>query len=161
MKRVCFCNRIAVCRNQKSQTDQGIADQLMAEGPVECWFYKCCRPFAVQALETILEIRKERPDAELAVVDVVDPLETETENMVWSEQEECDFFPAGTVDRFITAPVFTGKAGKNGGLYPPIGEKYITGCGNSATTLRRIITMISYKTLRNGSKEQQKRNRSS
>ena len=24
------------------------------------------------------------------------------------------FFPAGTVDRFITAPVFTGKAGKNG-----------------------------------------------
>ena len=42
------------------------------------------------------------------------------------------------------------------GLYPPIGEKYITGCGNSETTLRRIITMISYKTLRNGSKEQQK-----
>ena len=53
------------------------------------------------------------------------------------------------------------KQEKMDSLYPPIGEKYITGCGNSATTLRCIITMISRKILRNGSKERQKRNRSS
>lgn len=114
MKRVCFVTELLFAETRNLKHIRELLEQLMAEGPVECWFYKCCRPFAVQALETIMEIREERPDAELEVVDVVDPLETETENMDWSEQEECDFFPAGTVDRFITAPVFAGKAGKNG-----------------------------------------------
>ena len=87
MKRVCFVTELLFAETRNLKQIRELLDQLMAEGPVECWFYKCCRPFAVQALETIMEIRKERPDAELAVVDVVDPLETETENMVWSEQE--------------------------------------------------------------------------
>lgn len=93
MKRVCFVTELLFAETRNLKHIRELLEQLMAEGPVECWFYKCCRPFAVQALETIMEIRKERPDAELAVVDVVDPLETETENMDWSEQEECDFFP--------------------------------------------------------------------
>ena len=37
--------------------------------------------FAEQALELVMEIRKERPDAVLAVEDVVDTLETVAENM--------------------------------------------------------------------------------
>ena len=53
MKRVCFVTELLFAETRNLKQIRELLDQLMAEGPVECWFYKCCRPFAVQALETI------------------------------------------------------------------------------------------------------------
>lgn len=108
MKRIYFESDLVFAETSNRDKIRGILDHLLEQGPVECWFYKCCRDFTEQAVDVIMEMN--HPD--LYVVDVVDPLLVDVDSVDIKDQEEEDFFPPGSVDRFVMANIKSGKAEK-------------------------------------------------
>src|SRR5699024_3018980 len=80
---------------------------------IEFYFHTCHEVFTQRAVGCIQKLKEERPEKQLSIVAVIDPLK-------WGEaayNEEIlfryDQFPRGSVDRIDLAPAFDGKCEKN------------------------------------------------
>lgn len=80
---------------------------------IEFYFHTCHEVFTQRAVGCIQKLKEERPEKQLSIVAVIDPLK-------WGEaayNEEIlfryDQFPRGSVDRIDLAPAFNGKCEKN------------------------------------------------
>ena len=62
---------------------------------VECWFNGCHTTFNDQVMETILKIRNEYPEKELKVVDVIDPLNIESDTFMQKKRRKMIIFLKG------------------------------------------------------------------
>ena len=105
MKKICF----AAEKANLKVIEKILLDFLEKEA-VACWFNGCHTTFNDQVMETVLKIRNEYPEKELKVIDVIDPLNTESNTFNAEEEEEDDNFPKGSVDEFVMAPMFDGRA---------------------------------------------------
>lgn len=113
MKRICFDGDPLFAEKVNLEKIEKILNGLLQEGTVECWFYGCNRPIMDQAIEVIMRMRKATPEIDITVIDVVDPLDADVDKADPAELEDEEEFPPGVVDRFISAPVFDGKAENN------------------------------------------------
>lgn len=113
MKRICFDGDPLFAEKINLEKIEEILTGLLKEGTVECWFYGCNKPIMDQAIEVIMRMRKVTPEIDITVIDVVDPLDPDVDKADPAELEDEEEFPPGVVDRFISAPVFDGKAENN------------------------------------------------
>lgn len=114
MKKVCFVA-------DRFFGEEGIGDLLYQEinkisnedHIIEFYFHTCHEVFTQRAVGCIQKLKEDRPEKQLSIVAVIDPLK-------WGEaayNEEIlfryDQFPRGSVDRIYLAPAFDGKCEKN------------------------------------------------
>ncbi len=113
MKRICFDGDPLFAEKVNLEKIEEILTDLLSKGSVECWFYGCNKPIMNQAIEVIMKMRKDDTDLDITVIDIVDPLKVDMDDTDFVEPEDEDDFLPGVVDKFITAPVFDGKAENN------------------------------------------------
>ena len=113
MKKICFAYDMLFAEKANLKVIEKILLDFLEKEAVACWFNGCHTTFNDQVMETVLKIRNEYPEKELKVIDVIDPLNTESNTFNAEEEEEDDNFPKGSVDEFVMAPMFDGRAERN------------------------------------------------
>lgn len=114
MKKVCFvADRFFWEEEMDDLLYQEINKISNEDHIIEFYFHTCHEVFTQRAVGCIQKLKEERPEKQLSIVAVIDPLK-------WGEaayNEEIlfryDQFPRGSVDRIDLAPVFNGKCEKN------------------------------------------------
>lgn len=114
MKKVCFvADRFFWEEEMDDLLYQEINKISNEDHIIEFYFHTCHEVFTQRAVGCIQELKEERPEKQLSIVAVIDPLK-------WGEaayNEEIlfryDQFPRGSVDRIDLAPAFNGKCEKN------------------------------------------------
>ena len=113
MKKICFAYDMLFAEKANLKVIEKILLDFLEKEAVECWFNGCHTTFNDQVMETVLKIRNEYPEKELKVIDVIDPLNIESNTFNAEEEEEDDNFPKGSVDEFVMAPMIDGRAERN------------------------------------------------
>ena len=113
MKKICFAYDMLFAEKANLKVIEKILLDFLEKEAVECWFNGCHTAFNDQVMETVMKIRKEYPEKELKVVDVIDPLHRDSNPFNAEEREENDHFPKGSVDEFAMAPLLDGRAERN------------------------------------------------
>lgn len=114
MKKVCFvADRFFWEEEMDDLLYQEINKISNEDHIIEFYFHTCHEVFTQRAVGCIQKLKEERPEKQLSIVAVIDPLK-------WGEaayNEEIlfryDQFPRGSVDRIDLAPAFNGKCEKN------------------------------------------------
>lgn len=114
MKKVCFvADRFFWEEEMDDLLYQEINKISNEDHIIEFYFHTCHEVFTQRAVGCIQKLKEERPEKQLSIVAVIDPLK-------WGEaayNEEFlfryDQFPRGSVDRIDLAPAFNGKCEKN------------------------------------------------
>lgn len=114
MKKVCFvADRFFWEEEMDNLLYQEINKISNEDHIIEFYFHTCHEVFTQRAVGCIQKLKEERPEKQLSIVAVIDPLK-------WGEaayNEEIlfryDQFPRGSVDRIDLAPAFNGKCEKN------------------------------------------------
>lgn len=114
MKKVCFvADRFFWEEEMDDLLYQEINKISNEDHIIEFYFHTCHEVFTQRAVGCIQKLKEERPEKQLSIVAVIDPLK-------WGEaayNEEIlfryDQFPRGSVDRIDLAPAFDGKCEKN------------------------------------------------
>lgn len=114
MKKVCFvADRFFWEEEMDDLLYQEINKISNEDHIIEFYFHTCHEVFTQRAVGCIQKLKEERPEKQLSIVAVIDPLK-------WGEaayNEEIlfryDQFPRGSVDRINLAPAFNGKCEKN------------------------------------------------
>ena len=114
MKKVCFvADRFFWEEEMDDLIYQEINKISNEDHIIEFYFHTCHEVFTQRAVGCIQKLKEERPEKQLSIVAVIDPLK-------WGEaayNEEIlfryDQFPRGSVDRIDLAPAFNGKCEKN------------------------------------------------
>lgn len=114
MKKVCFvADRFFWEAEMDDLLYQEINKISNEDHIIEFYFHTCHEVFTQRAVGYIQKLKEERPEKQLSIVAVIDPLK-------WGEaayNEESlfryDQFPRGSVDRIDLAPAFDGKCEKN------------------------------------------------
>ena len=114
MKKVCFvADRFFWEEEMDDLLYQEINKISNEDHIIELYFHTCHEVFTQRAVGCIQKLKEERPEKQLSIVAVIDPLK-------WGEaayNEEIlfryDQFPRGSVDRIDLAPAFNGKCEKN------------------------------------------------
>ena len=114
MKKVCFvADRFFWEEEMDDLLYQEINKISNEDHIIEFYFHTCHEVFTQRAVGSIKKLKEERPEKQLSIVAVIDPLK-------WGEaayNEEIlfryDQFPRGSVDRIDLAPAFDGKCEKN------------------------------------------------
>lgn len=114
MKKVCFvADRFFWEEEMDDLLYQEINKISNEDHIIEFYFHTCHEVFTQRAVGCIQKLKGERPEKQLSIVAVIDPLK-------WGEaayNEEIlfryDQFPRGSVDRIDLAPAFNGKCEKN------------------------------------------------
>lgn len=114
MKKVCFvADRFFWEEEMDDLLYQEINKISNEDHIIEFYFHTCHEVFTQRAVGCIQKLKEERPEKQLSIVAVIDPLK-------WGEaayNEEIlfryDQFPRGSVDRIDLAPAFNGKCEMN------------------------------------------------
>ena len=114
MKKVCFvADRFFWEEEMDDLLYQEINKISNEDHIIEFYFHTCHEVFTQRAVGCIQKLKEERPEKQLSIVAVIDPLK-------WGEaayNEEIlfryDQYPRGSVDRIDLAPAFNGKCEKN------------------------------------------------
>lgn len=114
MKKVCFvADRFFWEEEMDDLLYQEINKISNEDHIIEFYFHTCHEVFTQRAVGCIQKLKEERPEKQLSIVAVIDPLK-------WGEaayNEEIlfryDQFPRGSVDRIDLTPAFNGKCEKN------------------------------------------------
>lgn len=114
MKKVCFvADRFFWEEEMDDLLYQEINKISNEDHIIEFYFHTCHEVFTQRAVGCIQKLKEKRPEKQLSIVAVIDPLK-------WGEaayNEEIlfryDQFPRGSVDRIDLAPAFNGKCEKN------------------------------------------------
>lgn len=114
MKKVCFvADRFFWEEEMDDLLYQEINKISNEDHIIEFYFHTCHEVFTQRAVGCIQKLKEERPEKQLSIVAVIDPLK-------WGEAAyngeilfRYDQFPRGSVDRIDLAPAFDGKCEKN------------------------------------------------